>query len=211
MKPILVSLSLQLQWIITHIYKIEHKPHHRLMRQDTPMPRQEMTPTDGFYSPALQSSMPQYQPQVVFDTNHVLNCPEDDMPESKPMLSTSPESHEDILSQLDKAIDTLTPATTPTPTPPPVSEPQQRKLRPRPQSTESMLFCNDFGMNDLMVMIRGAAAAASTVEKHGSYQIRNEISQVFKDSQNRLDQLEKVKLVLLQLCFLLLTRFFFYM
>jgi hypothetical protein len=167
------------------------------MRQDTPMPRQETTPTDGFHSPALQSSMPQYQPQVVFDTHDVMGSPEDAMFESKPMLSTSPDSHEDILSQLDEAIDTLTPTTTPPPPPPPV---HQQKLRPRPESTESILFCNDFGMNDLMVMIRGAAAAQQGPEKPGSYQIRNEISQVFKDSQNRLDQLEKVCCIQIRHC-----------
>jgi hypothetical protein len=181
------------------------------MRQDTPMPRQETTPTEGFHSPALQSSMPQYQPQVVFDTREVMSSPEDAMFESKPMLLASPDSHEDILSQLDKAIDTLTPSTTPPP-PPPVAPPvHQHKLRPRPESTESMLFCNDFGMNDLMVMIRGAAAAQHVPEKQGSYQIRNEISQVFKDSQNRLDQLEKVKTYFLNKFCISLTRLFFFL
>jgi hypothetical protein len=58
-----------------------------------------------------------------------------------------------------------------------------------------MLFCNDFGMNELMVMIRGAAAATATAtskNNKNSIQIRSEISDVFKDSQTRLDQLEKV-------------------
>ncbi|KAF1803906.1 hypothetical protein FB192DRAFT_1279741 [Mucor lusitanicus] len=108
------------------------KPHRMMMRQDTPMPRQETTPTDGF----SQQPLPQYQPQIVLDT---------------------------------------------------------RDQRPRPESTESMLFCNDFGMNDLMVIIRGAAQLEKPAQpaRQSSYQIRSEISEVFKDSQTRLDQLEK--------------------
>lgn len=76
-----------------------------------------------------------------------------------------------ILSQLDEAIDTLS----------------NKPNRVRPESTESMLYCNDFGMNDLMVIIRGAAV----VTDHNK-SIRSEISEVFKDSHTRLDQLEKV-------------------
>lgn len=177
------------------------KPHRMMMRQDTPMPRQETTPTDGF----SQQPLPQYQPQIVLDTRDVMNSPEEAMFESKPVLSSSPDSNEDVLSQLDEAIDTLTP-TTPPPMAPPLhhhhqQQPQQpqlqspplQKQRPRPESTESMLFCNDFGMNDLMVIIRGAAQLEKPAQpaRQSSYQIRSEISEVFKDSQTRLDQLEK--------------------
>ncbi|CAO3614145.1 unnamed protein product [Mucor fragilis] len=171
------------------------KPHRMLMRQDTPMPRQETTPTDGF----SQQPLPQYQPQIVLDTRDVMGSPEEAMFESKPVLSSSPDSNQDVLSQLDEAIDTLTPIT-----PPPMASPlhqqhQQQQLqspqkqRPRPESTESMLFCNDFGMNDLMVIIRGAAQLEKPAQpaRLSSYQIRSEISEVFKDSQTRLDQLEK--------------------
>lgn len=153
----------------------------RLVRQDTPMPRHETTPTHGFEQANYPSS-----PQVILNNNEEENSRE--MLTSSPMnnnqipptLSSSPDSSEDILSQLDNAIDTLNnnkPAV-----------PIHRNIRP--QSTESMLFCNDFGMNELMVMIRGAAAATS--QNKNSIQIRSEISDVFKDSQTRLDQLEKV-------------------
>ena len=183
-----------------HHHHEQHQQHtkpHRLMRQDTPMPRQETTPTDGFN----QQPLPQYQPQIVLDTHDVMCSPEEAMFESKPVLSSSPDSNEDLLSQLDEAIDTLTP-TTPPPIAPlhqPQSQPQPQQLqkqRPRPESTESMLFCNDFGMNDLMVIIRGAAQLEKPVQsaRQSSYQIRNEISEVFKDSQARLDQLEKVRI-----------------
>lgn len=184
-----------------HHHHEQHQQHakpHRLMRQDTPMPRQETTSTDGFN----QQPLPQYQPQIVLDNRDVMSSPEEAMFESKPVLSSSPDSNEDLLSQLDEAIDTLTP-TTPPPIAPlhqsqpqPQPQPQQlQKQRPRPESTESMLFCNDFGMNDLMVIIRGAAQLEQPVQsaRQSSYQIRNEISEVFKDSQARLDQLEKVR------------------
>jgi len=142
----------------------------------------------------------------------MMSSPEDAMFESKPVLSSSPDSNEDVLSQLDEAIDTLTP-TTPPPMAPPLHHQQQQqqqlqpqlqspppppsqKQRPRPESTESMLFCNDFGMNDLMVIIRGAAQLEKPTQpaRQSSYQIRSEISEVFKDSQTRLDQLEKVNI-----------------
>ncbi|KAI7894088.1 uncharacterized protein EV154DRAFT_536709 [Mucor mucedo] len=151
-----------------------HRPHHHhLVRQDTPMPRQETTPTDGFkYDRA--PSLPQYQPQVILaeEINRELSG-------SPIELSSSPPS-ENILSQLDEAIDTLNKSTT---------QPQ----RVRPESSESMLYCNDFGMNDLMVMIRGAASAQEKklTGRNSNRPIRSEISEVFKDSHTRLDQLEK--------------------
>ncbi|CAO0802338.1 unnamed protein product [Mucor circinelloides] len=174
-----------------------NKPHRIMMRQDTPMPRQETTPTGGFH----QQPLPQYQPQIVLDTRDVMSSPEEAMFESKPVLSSSPDSNEDLLSQLDEAIDTLTP-TTPPPMAPlhqqpqPQIQSQPQKQRPRPESTESMLFCNDFGMNDLMVIIRGAAQLEKPAQpaRQSSYQIRSEISEVFRDSQTRLDQLEKVNI-----------------
>ncbi|GAN06333.1 hypothetical protein MAM1_0119c05814 [Mucor ambiguus] len=188
------------------------KPHRMMMRQDTPMPRQETTPTDGF----SQQPLPQYQPQIVLDTRDVMSSPEEAMFESNPVLSSSPDSNQDVFSQLDEAIDTLTPTTPPpmalplhhhqqqqqqqqqpqlqSSAPPPPSSSPPQKQRPRPESTESMLFCNDFGMNDLMVIIRGAAQLEKPAQpaRQSSYQIRSEISEVFKDSQARLDQLEKV-------------------
>lgn len=158
------------------------------------MPRHETTPTHGFEEGA--PSVPQYQPQVIlthegeeYNQNREImtSSPTNNAP---PLLSSSPDSGEDILSQLDEAIDTLN--TKP-------SVPVHRSVRP--QSTESILFCNDFGMNELMVMIRGAAATAKNKSKEdtkkNSIQIRSEISDVFKDSQTRLDQLEKVIIIII--------------
>lgn len=86
------------------------------------------------------------------------------------VLTAEPEEEEDpVLSQIDEAIQ------------------MNAVKQKRPESTESNLYCNDFGMNDLMVIIRGAAVVT---EQNKS--IRSEISEVFKDSHTRLDQLEKV-------------------
>ncbi|CEP16572.1 hypothetical protein [Parasitella parasitica] len=172
----------------------EYQPHQELrkkphcsMRQDTPMPHQKPESADVFN----RKSLPLYQPQITLDARDITNSPEDATLESNPILSSSPDSNDDLLCQLDEAIDTLTPRT-PTLNTPIQSSPQQ-KQRPRPESTESMLFCNDFGMNDLMVIIRGAAQLGKVVQptRQSSYQIRSEISEVFKDNQTRLDQLEK--------------------
>lgn len=173
----------------------------KLVRQDTPMPQQESTPTEGFETPVNQ--MP------IINTREITSSPD---VESKAPLSMTPTSTEDILSQLDEAIDNIhnnqhvapnkqqqqipqqqTQRQVPQKQ---VSQPQPQK-RVRPESVESMLFVNDFGMNDLMVIIRGAAQSEKIKSKithgrHTSYNIRSEISEVFKDSQARLDQLEKV-------------------
>ncbi|KAI9362724.1 hypothetical protein BD770DRAFT_339244 [Pilaira anomala] len=88
------------------------------------------------------------------------------------IITVEPEEIEEdpVLSQIDKAIQMNT----------------VNRQQKRPESTESNLYCNDFGMNDLMVIIRGAAVVT---EQNKS--IRSEISEVFKDSHTRLDQLEK--------------------
>jgi hypothetical protein len=205
-----------------------HRPHHRPVRHDTPMPaREEHTVTSN--EPLPGTPQP-YQPQLfLMDSNESREMITSSPP--PPVLSSSPtSSSEDILSQLDAAIDTLnnnklasssssapsTPqpqvyhsqAPQPHPQAPlesPKSPPiQQKQIRQHRQSTESMLFVNDFGMNDLMVMIRGAASIAKQQEplprRNSGYTIRSEISEVFKDSQTRLDQLEKV-LVLGCCCF----------
>ncbi|KAI8971657.1 hypothetical protein BDF20DRAFT_885660 [Mycotypha africana] len=73
------------------------------------------------------------------------------------------------------------------------------KNLPRPESDSSLLFCDDFGINDLMVLIRGAAISAVAQHSHRTQEsisnsnsaVRNEINTIFKDSQTRLDQLEK--------------------
>lgn len=146
------------------------------------MPRQETTPTDGFqYDRA--PSLPQYQPQVILAEEI-----DRELSGSPIQLSSSPPS-ENILSQLDEAIDTLNK---------PITQQQQQQSRIRPESSESMLYCNDFGMNDLMVMIRGAASIQEKklAGRNSNRPIRTEISDVFKDSHNRLDQLEKVIFIL---------------
>ncbi|KAI8141534.1 hypothetical protein BJV82DRAFT_560738 [Fennellomyces sp. T-0311] len=62
---------------------------------------------------------------------------------------------------------------------------------------ESLLFCEEFGMNELMVLIRGAVRYSEEHEhtetggRSKQPPIRSEISEVFKDTYSRLDQLEK--------------------
>lgn len=81
-----------------------------------------------------------------------------------------------------------------------LKEPTQEEQDPPKQSrrtpVDSMLFCEEFGMNELMVLIRGAVRYAEEQEQANKTQkyppIRSEISEVFKDSQQRLEQLEKV-------------------
>ncbi|KAG2230822.1 hypothetical protein BDF21DRAFT_432132 [Thamnidium elegans] len=109
-------------------------------------------------------------PRKAHTPTHGFEAEENYLPQV--ILSDEPVEMEtdSILSQLDEAIDTL----------------NNKPNRVRPESTESMLYCNDFGMNDLMVIIRGAAI----VTDHNK-SIRSEISEVFKDSHTRLDQLEK--------------------
>lgn len=75
--------------------------------------------------------------------------------------------------------------------PPPMDGKSSRRT-----PVDSMLFCEEFGMNELMVLIRGAVRYAEEQEQstktHKHPPIRSEISEVFKDSQQRLEQLEKV-------------------
>lgn len=172
-----LGVSYRLYYVL-YIYLhscIDHRPHH-LVRQDTPMPRKEITPTDGFQNDRTPS-LPQYQPQVIL-ADEIYS----ELSGSPVQLSSSPS--ENILSQLDEAIDTL-------------NKPMAQ--RPRPESGDSLLYCNDFGMNDLMVMIRGAASVQEKKlsGRSSSRPIRSEISEVFSDSQTRLDQLEKVGLIFL--------------
>jgi hypothetical protein len=163
------------------------------------MPQQETTPTEGFATPVNQ------MPPPINTAREITSSPETAVYESKLVMSLTPTSTDDILSQLDEAIDNINHVHhIPKPQPPKPSTPQPQKSvtpqpqkRVRPESVESVLFVNDFGMNDLMVLIRGAAQSEKIKSKithgrHTSYNIRNEISEVFKDSQARLDQLEKV-------------------
>ncbi|KAI9319512.1 hypothetical protein BX666DRAFT_2025803 [Dichotomocladium elegans] len=69
----------------------------------------------------------------------------------------------------------------------------QNRTRP---PVESMLFVEEFGMNELMVLIRGAVRYAEEQDSahsksHKHPPIRSEINDVFKESHQRLDQLEK--------------------
>ncbi|KAI8372313.1 hypothetical protein EDC96DRAFT_557375 [Choanephora cucurbitarum] len=137
----------------------EHRPRRPLIRQDTPMPVRENTPTGGFEDTPLPN-------------RHMTASPE-----PEPVLSNSPDSENDLMSQLDEVIDTLAPSPT--------------QKRSRQEVAESMLFCNDFGMNDMMVIIRGAAQKMETVSSNKQQAIRSEISDIFKDPQSRLEQLEK--------------------
>ncbi|KAI7907095.1 uncharacterized protein BX663DRAFT_494813 [Cokeromyces recurvatus] len=139
------------------------RPHH-LTRQDTPIPRQETTVQD---KPQLPS-MPQYQPQVIVNDLHdVSSSPEEAMFDSmkQPIISYNNDT---------RAIDT------------PSTFGKQPQIRP--ESTDSLLFCQDFGMNDLMIIVRGAATIQ---QQNKRISHRNEIYEIFKDSQTRLEQLEK--------------------
>lgn len=60
------------------------------------------------------------------------------------------------------------------------------------RQVESILFSDDFGMNELMILIRGATRYAEETEGR-KHVIRSEISEVYKETYARLDQLEKVK------------------
>ncbi|CAO3698365.1 unnamed protein product [Rhizopus microsporus] len=143
-----------------------HSPHHHLVRQDTPMPRKEPTPDNGFQPP------------------------------TPTILSTSPK--DELLTQIDEAIqDTLSHSSpsiisSSSITEQPTNTIPQRHIRP--SSTESILFyTSDFGVNDLMVIIRGAAALHEiNPTSTTATTLRSEISDVFKDTHSRLDQLEKV-------------------
>ncbi|ORZ20275.1 hypothetical protein BCR42DRAFT_408371 [Absidia repens] len=75
--------------------------------------------------------------------------------------------------------------------------------RKRHGSIPSMLYWDDFGMDEMMTLIRGAAKCQEAMEKkeaekknrrssrHYTAPIRSEINEVFKDSHVQLEQLEK--------------------
>lgn len=110
-------------------------------------------------------------------------------PPALPSYSSSPSPPSPDSTTVDTPIDGETHHDTPLTTP----SPTQRRLRP--ESTDSMLFCDDFGMNELMMIIRGAAQQTKSKRasnQTASFHIRSEINEVFKDSHSRLDQLEKV-------------------
>ncbi|KAI8341828.1 hypothetical protein BC941DRAFT_499364 [Chlamydoabsidia padenii] len=77
------------------------------------------------------------------------------------------------------------------------------KTKGRRGSIQSMLYWDDFGMEELMIMIRGSAKCQEAKEKkeaekknrrssrHYTAPIRSEINEVFKDSHVQLEQLEK--------------------
>jgi hypothetical protein len=146
----------------------------RPVRQDTPLPHPDATQTNGFYP---DQPLPQYQPQIALDTHDMMSSPEDNMFDSADrQIAESPDSTENIIDQLDEAVHKI-------------------KRSSRPKSTDSALFCNDFGMNDLMVMIRGAARNEEKPRNSRRLSsIRSEISVVFKDTHGRLDQLETVNI-----------------
>ncbi|KAI8997213.1 hypothetical protein BDB01DRAFT_770279 [Pilobolus umbonatus] len=156
----------------------EHFVPKRVVRQNTPMPRGGVTPTEGF------QPVPQYQPQIVIDPHDMMHSPEQMTGDH-----TSDANEDEDSATNDQPDMPVQKEMVPSSPPPPPPSHQKRR-----QSTESMLFCNDFGMNDLMVLIRGAARKEANVPKqgrHNSYHIRSEILDVFKDHQSRLDQLEK--------------------
>ncbi|OAD66691.1 hypothetical protein PHYBLDRAFT_160559 [Phycomyces blakesleeanus NRRL 1555(-)] len=71
-------------------------------------------------------------------------------------------------------------------------KPDQRAIR---KDIDSMIFCDDFGMEDMMMMIRGAVRYEDETQKRSSRgtsaPLRTEILEVYKEHQERLEQLEE--------------------
>ncbi|KAI9014561.1 hypothetical protein CLU79DRAFT_721655 [Phycomyces nitens] len=123
----------------------------RPIRQDTPMPNRDDTPTTA-------------------------------APMPNRTLTSSP-----VDSLLSHSV-------TRQPTPSPVVEPIQPKP-PIRKDIDSMIFCDDFGMEDMMMMIRGAVRYEDETQKRSSRgtsaPLRTEILEVYKEHQERLEQLEE--------------------
>jgi hypothetical protein len=80
----------------------------------------------------------------------------------------------------------------------PASREVQQQEKPKEpasvQRPESTLYHQDFGMRDLMILIREKSRPdQSKPRKSTMANLRGEITHVFKDSHGRLDQLEKVR------------------
>ncbi|KAF7729428.1 hypothetical protein EC973_004407 [Apophysomyces ossiformis] len=177
---------------------------HRPTRQNTPMPRREPIARD------ITPSQPMPQVHPLENQNRAMSAsPVDTMvldpaaPSSTvPAISDEPEEAKDMLLKLDEALDhlehtrnsneSLTEAITNqmTVTEAALEGPGPRKNR-NGAAVESMLFCDDFGMEELMVMIRGAARLEDESLKSKQMAIRSEINEIYKESQMRLDQVEK--------------------
>ncbi|ORX46778.1 hypothetical protein DM01DRAFT_1386118 [Hesseltinella vesiculosa] len=77
------------------------------------------------------------------------------------------------------------------------------KSSKRRDSIQSILYWDDFGMEELMIMIRGSARCQEVLQrrdnerrskrasKHYTAPIRNEINEVFKETYSQIEQLEK--------------------
>jgi hypothetical protein len=117
-------------------------------------------------------------------------------------LDDPPPSTTSTVSTVATSISAPSPSTL---TPTDMTVDDKKPSRGRRASIQSMLYWDDFGMEDLMIMIRGSAKCQEAMEKkeaekknrrssrHYTAPIRSEINEVFKDSHVQLEQLEKVK------------------
>jgi hypothetical protein len=75
-----------------------------------------------------------------------------------------------------------------------VQQQEQPKEPASVQRPESTLYHQDFGMRDLMILIREKSRPDQPKPRKSTMaNLRGEITHVFKDSHGRLDQLEKVR------------------
>lgn len=117
-------------------------------------------------------------------------------------LDDPPPSTTSTISTVATSISATSPSTL---TPTDMNADDKKPSRGRRASIQSMLYWDDFGMEDLMIMIRGSAKCQEAMEKkeaekknrrssrHYTAPIRSEINEVFKDNHVQLEQLEKVK------------------
>ncbi|KAI8380896.1 uncharacterized protein BYT42DRAFT_603975 [Radiomyces spectabilis] len=160
-------------------------------------------------------------PQTLFEEPQPLGPAEDHATDED-----NEDDHDDVLLKLDQALDNLaqtrdsnenlTEAITgayrtqgdnssisSSPVPGQFTESKEKQGHRR-SVMDSMLFCQDFGMDELMVLIRGAARYAEKQQEEAEEQkraslkrssmapsLRSEIMEIFKEDQMRLDQLDK--------------------
>ncbi|KAI8887365.1 hypothetical protein K501DRAFT_330605 [Backusella circina FSU 941] len=197
----------------THVSN-ENPVHHRAIRHDTPMPRREHASTPepiadkppqitftsespidfGFDSPTpqdIQQEQQEQQPDSITEiTPKVIHQQE----QSDSTSEITPK----VTHQQEQPV--LTTTTTPTPkviqqeqsipaTTEAHNDIQQQTAVKRPEST---IYHHDFGMRDLMILIREKSRPNQPKPRKSTIgDLRGEITHVFKDTHGRLDQLEK--------------------
>lgn len=200
----------------------------RPVRHDTPMPRLSDTPSPVPPSDTVPTMHPlenhqQQQPEQQLEQQQLTEEPESAvdvllrLDEALDSLAHTRNSNEPLTEAITHQMEsqqnqqrqiTRSPESGESPQIPILRTPEPDAFippeTPQPQATkprqQSMLYCDDFGMKDLMILIRGAARYAEETEKHSGHKrsssIRSEISQIYREDQQRLEQLEKVGLPL---------------